>query len=112
MKFKIKGHSLFYFPYLRLPLLVKRKSGFLIPEYSSSSIDGTGINIPYYLVLSKEQDITFYPGYLSKRGVYSGVEYRFTPNVETRGLFMVSYLRDKIQYAAESDAPSGYGMMV
>ncbi|WP_461833885.1 LPS-assembly protein LptD [Desulfothermus sp.] len=109
IKFRIRDHSILYFPYLQLPVLIKRKSGFLIPEYSSSSIDGTGLILPYYLVLSQEQDITFYPGYLSKRGNYMGMEYRFTPNVQTRGYFMVSYLKDKIQYDTELDSPAGYG---
>ena len=104
--FKIKGNKVMYLPYLRLPVLVKRKSGFLVPEYVSSSRDGTGIVLPYYQVLSPEEDMTFYPGYLSKRGPYGGVEFRFTPNVETKGFFMASYLRDKEVYKKDGDSPS------
>ncbi|GAB6163439.1 LPS assembly protein LptD [Desulfothermus naphthae] len=108
VKFKIKNHTIFYFPYLQVPVLVKRKSGFLIPEYYSSSIDGNGLILPYYLALSIEQDITFYPGYLGRRGKYTGIEYRFTPDVQTKGFFLVSYLKDKIRYKTETDAPSDY----
>lgn len=106
--FEIKKHKVLYFPYLQLPVLVKRKSGFLLPEYVSSSRDGTGGILPYYLVLSQEQDITFYPGYLTKRGKHLGVEYRFAPDLKTKGLILFSYLYDKISYDSEEDAPSSY----
>ena len=105
VKFKVKGNTIFYLPYLQLPVLVKRKSGFLVPQYISSSRDGTGLILPYYQVLSKEQDITIYPGYLSKRGVMGGIEWRFTPNVQTKGFFMLSYLRDKKFYFNDSESP-------
>ncbi len=106
--FEIKKHKVFYFPYLQLPVLVKRKSGFLIPEFVSSSRDGRGGILPYYHVLSEEQDVTFYPGYLTKRGKLLGVEYRFAPNLKTKGLVMVSYLHDKVDYNTETDAPYSY----
>ncbi len=105
VKFMVKRRSIMYLPYMQLPVLVKRKSGFLVPEYISSSTKGTGLILPYYLVISREQDMTLYPGFLSKRGVISGIEYRFVPNIETKGFFMLNYLHDRITYASEKNAP-------
>ncbi len=101
--FNVKDHPLLYFPYLQLPVLRRRKSGILIPEFVSSSRDGMGGIVPYYLVLSKEDDITFYPGYYSKRGPIFGIEYRATPNVESKLFLMASWLHDKIYSLTDSE---------
>ena len=38
---------------------MKRKSGFLFPVISNSSIYGFGVDIPYYWALAPDYDLTF-----------------------------------------------------
>ncbi len=110
IKFNVLDHPIFYFPYLQLPVMQRRKSGILIPELISSSRDGTGAIIPYYLVISKEKDMTFYPGYYSKRGEVFGLEYRATPDVASKMFFLGSWLHDRIYSTTDSqDFPSFQG---
>ena len=40
---------------------VKRKTGFLVPTYSISSVYGYGVAVPYYLALAPDYDATFTP---------------------------------------------------
>jgi LPS-assembly protein len=48
---------------------VKRKSGFLMPSYqSSSSAFGTAVTVPYYFALSDSYDFTFTPMFTSQAG--------------------------------------------
>ena len=68
------GTSIAYLPYFWSPdPSVKRKSGFLSPEVSSSTDLGWRVHMPYYFALAPNYDFTFDPVYLSKQGVlYSG----------------------------------------
>ncbi|MBU2982769.1 LPS assembly protein LptD [Lentibacter algarum] len=64
---RVKDIPVFYFPYLRLPdPTLKRASGFLIPSFSSSSILGTGIRVPYFIRMGDHKDLTLTP-YLSNK---------------------------------------------
>jgi LPS-assembly protein len=47
---------------------VKRKSGFLMPQYAQSSRLGTTVTVPYYFALADNYDLTFVPMYTSKEG--------------------------------------------
>ena len=47
---------------------VKRKSGFLMPNYSHSNELGTVVQIPYYFALSDHYDFTFAPMITEKAG--------------------------------------------
>ena len=47
---------------------VKRKSGFLMPQYTGSGRLGTTVTVPYYFALADNYDLTFVPMYTSKEG--------------------------------------------
>jgi LPS-assembly protein len=74
-QFKLFGQPVFYMPYFEHPdPTVKRRSGFLPPEYRQSGDLGFGVEIPYYFALAPNYDFTFHPAYLSKQGVlYQGI---------------------------------------
>lgn len=56
------GVPVFYIPRLRLPdPTLKRTSGFLLPTFSSSTLLGTGVAVPYFLTLGKSRDLTITP---------------------------------------------------
>ena len=57
---RIYNIPIFYFPKLSYPdPTVKRKSGFLIPSFSTSKNLGSEINLPYFWAISEDKDLTF-----------------------------------------------------
>ncbi len=94
-RLQIRDVPVLYAPYMILPAKRERQSGFLMPEFSSSTRDGFGFTLPYYQVIGPTRDATFYLGTLSRRGARPGLEYRLTPNPQTKGLFRADWLRDQ-----------------
>lgn len=83
-----KGQTIFYSPYLSFSLHQERKSGFLAPHYGSSNTSGVELTVPYYWNIAPNRDATFYPRYMTKRGMQLGAEFRYlepTYNGEWRG---------------------------
>ncbi len=75
--FEVLGQPVFYLPYFQhADPSVKRKSGFLAPEYGQSSSLGFITGIPYYFALDPSYDFTFNPLYLSEQGVLWQGEWR------------------------------------
>jgi len=107
--FRIKDVPVLYLPYLPLSLRNDKKTGFLFPEYSSSSRDGTGIITPYFINLSPSYDLTLYPGYYTDRGPLLAGEFRYLADLNSRGTFMVNYLDDDLEDTVANDYKSdGY----
>ena len=51
------GVPMAYFPYMSAPdPTVKRKTGVLTPSYSTSSVYGLGVSVPYYWALAPDYD--------------------------------------------------------
>jgi LPS-assembly protein len=68
--FEVFGTPILYLPYFQHPdPSVKRKSGFLLPDMSSSNQLGFAIEVPYYFALAPSYDFTFHPMYTTKHGV-------------------------------------------
>ncbi|MBN9352895.1 MAG: LPS-assembly protein LptD [Hyphomicrobium denitrificans] len=75
--FEIYGQPVFYLPYFQSPdPSVKRKSGFLTPQYGHSSTLGHITGIPYYWAIAPNYDLTLTPTYLSDQGLLMQAEWR------------------------------------
>lgn len=75
--FEIKGVPALYTPYISHPTPdAKRKSGFLIPKYSTDKIFGTTVKTPYYYNISPNKDLTLTPIFTSKEGPILAGDYR------------------------------------
>ena len=71
------GHPVAYMPYFSAPdPTVKRKSGFLFPVFSNSSVYGFGAEVPYYWALAPDYDFTLTPRVTSRQGVLLRGEWR------------------------------------
>ncbi len=71
------GVPVFYAPRLRLPdPTLDRASGFLVPRLSSSSSQGFGIRLPYFLTLGPSRDLTMTPFLTTKGGRTVELQYR------------------------------------
>ena len=87
---RVIGLPVFFFPYLRLPdPSLKRATGFLVPELTTSTTLGTAIRAPYFIKLGDHRDITLAP-MVSSRTKTLGLRYRqayHTGTIELEGAF-------------------------
>lgn len=65
-----------YLPYISFPL-GGRKSGFLTPKYSNSSVSGFGLAAPYYVNIAPNFDATVTPKFMTQRGLLLQNEFRY-----------------------------------
>lgn len=71
------GVPLGYLPYFSAPdPTVKRKSGVLIPTYSTSTVYGLAVTVPYYLALAPNYDATITPMITTRQGPLLQGEFR------------------------------------
>ena len=74
---KIYDIPVLYFPKFFHPdPTVKKQSGFLMPSVDSSNSIGTSFSLPYYHVISENNDFTLKPRYFSKNKLLLQSEYR------------------------------------
>lgn len=71
------GVPMAYLPYFSTPdPTVKRKTGFLMPMFSSSSKYGVGFQAPYYFALAPDYDLTVTPRITTKQGLLLQAQFR------------------------------------
>jgi LPS-assembly protein len=71
------GVPLAYMPYFSTPdPTVKRKTGFLMPGFTTSTTFGFGVEVPFYWAIAPDYDMTFNPRITSKQGVLFQGEFR------------------------------------
>ncbi len=74
---KIYDKKVFYFPKFFHPdPTVKRQTGFLIPRLIDNSTTGFSLNLPYFLVLAENKDITINPRFFSDNKLLLQSEFR------------------------------------
>jgi LPS-assembly protein len=101
------GVPLAYMPYFSAPdPTVKRKTGFLMPTVSSSSLYGLGVAVPYYWALAPDYDATFAPMLTTRQGPLLQGEFRQrlisgSYAIRAAGIFQL----DKQAFANAGDAP-------
>jgi LPS-assembly protein len=75
--FKVKDVPIIYTPYLSHPTPgADRKSGFLIPKYSTDHVFGTTVKLPYYLNIATNQDLILTPIITTDEGPILTADYR------------------------------------
>ncbi len=74
---KLFDIPVFYFPWIKLPILKReRKWGFLIPSTGNSNLKGRKISETFYMPLGRSSDIFLTGDYFSKRGWGIGTHFR------------------------------------
>jgi len=91
VELNFKGVPLFYLPVVSFPTSDARKSGFLFPTIGDSSNNGLELAVPYYWNLAPNYDTTLTPGYMSKRGVTFGTEFRYLTS-DSHGQFQSDWV--------------------
>jgi len=92
-RLEFKGVPILYSPWLSFPLNDERKSGFLYPQFGSSSDNGIDLAVPWYWNIAPNQDATFTPRLIGDRGFMLGSEYRFLTRSQA-GTLNLDYLPD------------------
>nr|WP_280518895.1 LPS-assembly protein LptD [Shinella curvata] len=76
-RFEMFGKPIAYIPVLEMPdHTVKRKTGFLFPQFNYAQKLGLGITTPYYFALAPDMDATVSPTILTRQGFLAEVEFR------------------------------------
>ncbi|MFL6817875.1 MAG: LPS-assembly protein LptD [Bradyrhizobium sp.] len=71
------GVPMAYLPYFSTPdPTVKRKTGFLMPGFSTVSTYGFGVETPFYWAIAPDYDATFNPRFTTRQGVLFQGEFR------------------------------------
>ena len=71
------GVPIAYMPYFSTPdPTVKRKTGFLMPGFTSNTPFGYGVEVPFYWAIAPDMDMTFSPRITSRQGVLFQAEFR------------------------------------
>jgi LPS-assembly protein len=87
------GIPVAYMPYFWTPdPTVKRKTGFLAPQYVTSTALGTGAAVPFFWNLGPNYDLTLTPTFLTRQGVLGQAEWRHrllngAYNIRAAGIF-------------------------
>ncbi|MBI5626921.1 MAG: LPS-assembly protein LptD [Nitrosomonadales bacterium] len=74
---EFKSVPFLYTPWMDFPLNDQRKSGFLAPVFGGTSQGGAEVTLPYYWNIAADQDATFAPRIMRKRGLMLNNEYRY-----------------------------------
>ncbi|HEY1269180.1 MAG TPA: LPS assembly protein LptD [Candidatus Binatia bacterium] len=101
--FYIKDVPVFYFPYAVFPVNTDRQSGFLFPEFGTSSKSGFRYMQPYYWAIDKSSDATL--TFDVETGARIGFlgEYRKMFSKDFQGQIEVSYFNELFRSNADSD---------
>ncbi len=76
-KLEFMGLPLAWVPYFAAPdPTVKRKSGFLAPNFGYAEKLGFYGSLPYYWAIAPNMDVTFSPTYLARQGFLGQLEFR------------------------------------
>jgi LPS-assembly protein len=83
---KVKDVPFFYLPAIYYPINKEgRSTGFLLPQYGSSTIYGPSISNAFFWAIDRSQDATFYHDWHSKTGQGFGSDYRYVASPGSRG---------------------------
>ncbi len=92
--FRIKDLPVFYTPYLYAPLLKDRQTGFLMPVIANSTTRGVSLTLPFYWAIAENRDATVVLDAYSKRGIGTGLEYRFLEPGGASGDWWAYHIKD------------------
>jgi LPS-assembly protein len=95
--FNIRDIPVLYSPWVVLPINKYRKTGLLLPYFSTSKRNGAELNVPFFWAINDSMDATFYQHSMSKRGWMQGVEFRHLFSPEDRGILRYNFLVDTLE---------------
>ncbi len=109
VSFRAGPLPILYTPYLVWPTKENRASGLLVPGVGYSGRRGGYLGLTYYWVTGRATDVTAKVDLYSKGSFGLGTEFRWTPTLESAGVFRGYAIRDKQATVCVkvSEAPPG-----
>ena len=95
--FYIKDIPVLYIPWIAFPVSRERRSGLLFPRYGNSTSRGLQLDIPIYWAISPSQDLQLDLNLMERRGVGTGVNYRYIRSRESEGHTSAFQIYDKVE---------------
>jgi hypothetical protein len=93
---RVKDVPLLYVPLMYYPINKEdRATGFLLPQYGSSTLMGTSLSNAFFWVLGRSQDVTFYHDLYTKSGQGMGADYRYQSSPDGRGSADIYMMNEK-----------------
>eukprot|EP00003_Mantamonas_plastica_P014111 TRINITY_DN2451_c0_g2_i1.p1 TRINITY_DN2451_c0_g2~~TRINITY_DN2451_c0_g2_i1.p1 ORF type:complete len:747 (-),score=102.97 TRINITY_DN2451_c0_g2_i1:10531-12771(-) len=107
VRLEVLDVPVFYWPWASFPIDDRRKTGFLYPEFGSSSAgSGAFLAVPYYLNLAPHYDATLTPQYHHGRGLFTELEGRYLSSVGETTL-QLGYIGNDSAYKDENPGEDG-----
>ncbi|HXX47324.1 MAG TPA: LPS assembly protein LptD [Myxococcota bacterium] len=66
--FKVFGIPVIYVPWLTFPVKEAKQTGFLLPSYKHSHLNGSEIDLPFYWAIADNVNAMITPNWVSRRG--------------------------------------------
>ncbi|MDD2273147.1 MAG: LPS assembly protein LptD [Desulfuromonadaceae bacterium] len=83
--FYVKDIPVLYLPWIAFPVVLEKTSGLLLPQFGYSKTKGSQLVIPAYWAISPSQDLELDVDIMSRRGVGTGLGYRYIRTRESEG---------------------------
>ncbi|MEQ5815858.1 LPS-assembly protein LptD [Marinobacter sp. NFXS11] len=107
VRLEVLNVPVFYWPWASFPIDDRRKSGFLYPQFGSSSAGSGGfLAVPYYFNLAPHYDATLTPQYIHGRGLFNEVEGRYLSSLGETAL-QLGYIGNDSAFQEENPGESG-----
>lgn len=107
VRLEVLDAPVFYWPYITFPIDDRRKTGFLYPQFGSSSAgSGAFFALPYYLNLAPHYDATLTPQYIHGRGLFTEAEGRYLSRYG-ESVLQLGYIDDDPAYKDEVAGADG-----
>lgn len=90
-RFYLGKVPIFYLPYFAFPITTERQSGFLFPEFGSSTSTGLEYEQPFYWNIAPNVDATLAPRLMTNRGLQLKTELRYLTK-QHQGEVQLEYL--------------------
>jgi hypothetical protein len=99
---RVKDVPLLYVPLMYYPINKEdRATGFLMPQYGSTTYQGTSLSNAFFLVLGRSQDATFYHNWYQKTGQGFATDYRYVASESGRGNLSFNMMNTRPEYAGD-----------
>ncbi|MDD2309509.1 MAG: LPS assembly protein LptD [Desulfuromonadaceae bacterium] len=95
--FYVKNIPVLYLPWIAFPVVLEKRSGLLFPQFGYSQSRGAQLDIPAYWVISPSQDLQLDLDILSRRGIGTGVDYRYIRKRGSEGHINTYLIYDQLQ---------------
>jgi len=107
VRLEVLDTPVFYWPYMSFPIDDRRKSGFLYPQFGSSSAgSGFFLATPYYLNLAPNYDATVTPQFIQGRGLFTELEGRYLSSLG-ESVLQLGYINNDSAFEDEYPGADG-----